>query len=134
MFTIEVFASIEGDALLEYISLAFNHDCYLVGLSGIPDFTMTLWNWTKAEKLCSIASGVLVYINELVLTTKMTLICIMSNFRTARLHYYLVKKLMFPLDLPHQDCFLSILVTCHCHCLLYRDWLIHGAKVPRIRG
>ena len=114
MFTIEVFASIEGDALLEYISLAFNHDCYLVGLSGIPDFTMTLWNWTKAEKLCSIASGVLVYINELVFTKKITLICIISNFRTARLHYYLVKKLMFPLDLPHQDCFLSILViTCH---------------------
>ena len=105
MFTNAVFASIEGDVLLEYISLAFNHDCYLVGLSGMPDFTMTLWNWTKAEKLCSIASGVLVYINEFVLYEKDNIICIIPNFRTARLHYCSVKKVMFPLDPPHQDCF-----------------------------
>ena len=49
-----------GDAMLEYISLAFNHDCYLIGLSGVPDFMLHLWNWTKGEKLCSIQSGLMV--------------------------------------------------------------------------
>ena len=46
--------------MLEYISMAFNQDSYLIGLSGVPDFTITLWDWTKGEKLCCIASGLLV--------------------------------------------------------------------------
>ena len=49
---------------MEFISLAFNQDCYLIGLSGIPDFNITLWNWTKGEKLCSIATGMLVKYKE----------------------------------------------------------------------
>ena len=43
-----------GDAVLEYVQLAFNQDYYLVGLSGIPDFKLTLWNWKRGEKIHSV--------------------------------------------------------------------------------
>ena len=42
-----------GDAKLEYVALCFNHDKYLVGLSGVPDNLLTLWNWKEGVKLHS---------------------------------------------------------------------------------
>ena len=43
-----------GDAVLEYVQLAFNQEFYLVGLSGVPDFKLTLWNWQRGEKIHSV--------------------------------------------------------------------------------
>ena len=43
-----------GDAVLEYVQLAFNQELYLVGLSGVPDFKLTLWNWQQGHKIHSI--------------------------------------------------------------------------------
>lgn len=46
-----------GDALLEYVQLALNQECYLVGLSGVPDFKLTLWDWTKAQMIHSVPTA-----------------------------------------------------------------------------
>ena len=96
-----------GDAVLEYISMAFNQDCYLIGLSGVPDFTMTLWNWTKGEKLCSVASGLMVHefmtkcvFGVLQIKNKLTVHAELY-FRIVRHDYHLVQKVTFLLDLPH---------------------------------
>ena len=43
-----------GTSPLEYVSLAFNHETYLVGLSGVPDFKLTLWDWPKSQMLHTI--------------------------------------------------------------------------------
>ena len=40
-----------GDAVLEYTSIAFNHEKYLIALSGVPEHQFTLWDWTKEIKL-----------------------------------------------------------------------------------
>jgi hypothetical protein len=47
-----------GDAKLEYIALSFNSNCYLVGLSGVPDFKLTLWNWRTGVRLHSITTTI----------------------------------------------------------------------------
>ena len=54
-----------GDAKLEYVALCFNHDAYLVGLSGVPDYLLTLWNWKTGTKLQSQPTNihVLIYKN-----------------------------------------------------------------------
>ena len=54
-----------GDAILEYVDLAFNQEFYLVGLSGIPDFKLTLWNWQRGEKIQSVDTHLGV-INQLI--------------------------------------------------------------------
>ena len=87
---------------MEYISLAFNQDCYLIGLSGIPDFTITLWNWTKGEKLCSIATGMLVKCIFCV-TKEITTVMVDPTFRIVKLDYRLVQKVAFLLS-PHLKC------------------------------
>ncbi len=47
-----------GDGKLEYISLEFNHDSFLIGLSGVPDYKLTIWNWKTATKLHSISTEI----------------------------------------------------------------------------
>ena len=51
---------LKGDATLEYLALAFNQDVYLIGLSGVPDFKLTLWHWPRGEAVYSISSGLAV--------------------------------------------------------------------------
>ncbi len=45
---------------LEYVALAFNQDNFLVGLSGLPDFHINLWNWAKAVLVCSVKTNMTV--------------------------------------------------------------------------
>ena len=47
-----------GDAVLEYLALCFNADHYLVGLSGVPDYKLVLWNWKKGVRLHSISTSI----------------------------------------------------------------------------
>jgi hypothetical protein len=47
-----------GDAILEYSCLSFNTEQQLIGLTGVPDFKLTLWDWTKKVKLHSINTSV----------------------------------------------------------------------------
>ena len=52
-FTVSYVILFTGDAKLEYTALCFNHDKYLVGLSGVPDYLLTLWDWKEGKKLHS---------------------------------------------------------------------------------
>ena len=53
-----------GDAKLEYIALCFNHDCYLVGLSGVPDYKLVMWDWKRGVRLHSIHTSIRVSLWE----------------------------------------------------------------------
>lgn len=44
--------------MLEYIALCFNHDNYLVGLSGVPDYKLVLWDWKKGVRLHSVQTSI----------------------------------------------------------------------------
>ena len=46
-----------GDAILEYISIVFNHEKYLIALSGVPEHQFTLWDWPKETKLHVISTS-----------------------------------------------------------------------------
>ncbi len=50
--------SLVGDAKLEYIALCFNHDNYLVGLSGVPDYKLVLWDWKQGVRLHSVETSI----------------------------------------------------------------------------
>ena len=43
---------------MEYLAFCFNADSYLVGLSGVPDFKLVLWNWKKGVRLHSISTSI----------------------------------------------------------------------------
>ena len=43
--------TLEGNAILEYISMTFNHEKYLLALSGVPEYQFTLWDWQNEIKL-----------------------------------------------------------------------------------
>lgn len=42
-----------GGVQIEYIDLVFNQKEILLGLSGIPDFKITLWNWVTEQMVFS---------------------------------------------------------------------------------
>ena len=50
--------TLEGDAVLEYISMAFNHERYLIALSGVPEYQFTLWDWPKETKLHVVSTDI----------------------------------------------------------------------------
>ena len=37
--------SLRGEAMMEYRCLTFSHDKFLLGISGVPDFVVNLWDW-----------------------------------------------------------------------------------------
>ena len=49
-----------GDASSEYLSLALNQKGLLLGLSGVPDYRLTLWNWENEERICTVDTGLTV--------------------------------------------------------------------------
>ncbi len=53
-----------GDCDLEYISLAFNQKGLLLGLSGVPDYRLTLWSWETEERICTVDTGLTVTISQ----------------------------------------------------------------------
>ncbi|EDO42783.1 predicted protein, partial [Nematostella vectensis] len=49
-------AILKGGAQLSYSSIAFAHNStVLAAFSGLPDFQLTVWNWTDQVPLCSIS-------------------------------------------------------------------------------
>lgn len=48
-------ATLKGGAKLAYRSLAFSYSDHLAGLSGLPEFELTVWDWKAETKLCSSA-------------------------------------------------------------------------------
>ena len=44
-------------AALEYRSLAFSHQQFLLGVTGVPDFLVNLWDWQTESLLTSETSG-----------------------------------------------------------------------------
>ncbi|XP_067656775.1 cilia- and flagella-associated protein 43-like isoform X1 [Haliotis asinina] len=48
---------LEGGAQLEFQQLVFSASEYLLSLSGLPDFEMTLWKYEKNMKLASVKIG-----------------------------------------------------------------------------
>jgi hypothetical protein len=56
--TLNFFVSNPGDAVLEYSCFAFNTEQQLAGLSGVPDYKLTLWDWTKGVKLHSVNTSI----------------------------------------------------------------------------
>lgn len=47
---------LKGEALMEYRSLAFSHDKFLLGITGIPDFMVNLWDWQEETLLTSVST------------------------------------------------------------------------------
>ncbi|XP_077991965.1 cilia- and flagella-associated protein 43-like [Glandiceps talaboti] len=44
----------ENGAKLEYVALAFSYSGrYLASYSGLPEFTLSIWNWESGDLLCS---------------------------------------------------------------------------------
>lgn len=56
---------------MEYLSLAFNHETYLVGLSGVPNYQITLWDWPKEERLHTVDTHIrVVHFNHIFILSK----------------------------------------------------------------
>ena len=53
-----------GEADLEYLALAFNHEKYLVGLSGVPDHRLTLWDWLNRVRLHTVDTNIRVILKK----------------------------------------------------------------------
>ncbi|XP_064629915.1 cilia- and flagella-associated protein 43-like isoform X2 [Lineus longissimus] len=58
VFTYPVFQSVaemKGGASLEFTHLAFSSSDYLVSVTSLPEFEMTVWKYETGQKLCSAA-------------------------------------------------------------------------------
>ena len=47
---------LRGEAVMEYKSLCFSHDKFLLGVSGVPDYIVHLWDWESESLLTSVAT------------------------------------------------------------------------------
>ena len=48
---------LRGEALMEYRSLTFSHETFLLGVSGVPDFMVNLWDWQNETLLTAVSTG-----------------------------------------------------------------------------
>ena len=46
--------TLNGKAMMEYRCLNFSHDKFLLGISGVPDFVVNLWDWQNETLLTSV--------------------------------------------------------------------------------
>ena len=46
--------TLTGEAMMEYRCLNFSHDKFLLGISGVPDFVVNLWDWQNETLLASV--------------------------------------------------------------------------------
>ena len=49
--------TLRGEAMMEYRCLTFSHDKFLLGISGVPDFIVNLWDWQSETLLTSLSTG-----------------------------------------------------------------------------
>ena len=46
--------TLKGEAMMEFKCLSFSHDRFLLGISGVPDFIVNLWDWQTETLLTSV--------------------------------------------------------------------------------
>ena len=49
--------TLAGAATMEYRCLSFSHDKFLLGISGVPDYIVHLWDWAAGTLLTSLSTG-----------------------------------------------------------------------------